>query len=229
MSAFVQRPAHQAPNGWWLLILLPAGPLAVGALRYLLPYSTGDDAPAMVGAIAAQPGRESAVLWLGLVAVLTLVPGVLAVSSLAGPTRLTKVALTMVVLGYLSLGGLLAPDLLVWSGVSAGVDQATLARILTAAHPTILISQIVFVVGHVIGTVLLGLALLRSGRIPSWAAWALTISQPLHFVAAVIVGSPELDLLAWSLTALGMGVAALELVRAATSEQGARPSEPAFA
>ncbi|MDQ3663291.1 MAG: hypothetical protein M3353_01335, partial [Actinomycetota bacterium] len=78
---------------------------------------------------------------------------------------------------------------------------------LDGAHPTIDIQIVIFVLGHVIGTVLLGLALLRSGRIPGWAAWVLVVSQPLHFVATVILGNPTVDLVAWSMTALAMGFA----------------------
>lgn len=74
----------------------------------------------------------------------------------------------------------------------------------SAAHPAVDVSVGVFVIGHVVGTVLLGLALLRSRRIPAWAAWAVTVSQPLHFVATVIIGSPQVDLVAWGLTALGL-------------------------
>lgn len=71
----------------------------------------------------------------------------------------------------------------------------------------------VFVVGHVIGTVLLGLATLRSGRVPAWSAWALAVSQPLHFVATVVLGSPTVDFVAWALTAVGMTMVPRALVK----------------
>lgn len=214
MTAMVERPVVAGPTrSWWLIVAMPLGPFAVGLLRYLLPYTNGDDLSGMVQGVAANPGRQSAVLWLGLVAVLTLVPGVQAAARLAGPGRLTTVAVAMVVPAYLCLGGLLVPDLIAWSGVQAGIDQTALVKILETAHPTVAIYQAMFVIGHVVGTVLLGLALLRSGRVPAWAAWALAVSQPLHFVAAVILGSHELDLFAWSLAAVGMAVAASRIVR----------------
>lgn len=81
------------------------------------------------------------------------------------------------------------PDLVAWSGVQAGVDRTALVRMIETSHPTVAIC--LFVIGHVVGTVLLGVALLRSGRLPAWAAWAIAVSQPLHFVAAVILGSHE--------------------------------------
>ena len=110
--------------------------------------------------------------------------------------------------GYLSLGVLLAYDHILWSVVEAGLPAAESVRVVDAAHPSIDVAIGVFVLGHVVGTVLLGLALLRSRRIPAWAAWAITVSQPLHFVATVILGSPQVDFVAWSLTAVGMAAVA---------------------
>ncbi len=87
------------------------------------------------------------------------------------------------------------------------------AALFSAAHPTIGVATGIFVVGHVVGTVLLGIALVRSGRIPAWAGWAVAVSQPIHFVATVFLGSPQVDFVGWSLTAVGMAVVARELLR----------------
>ena len=51
-----------------------------------------------------------------------------------------------------------------------------------------------FVVGHVLGTILLGVGMLRWRVVPVWAAVATIVAQPIHFVAAVIVSSQTLDL-----------------------------------
>jgi len=223
MTAVAERPttvSARPSRSWWLLVAMPAGPLAVGLIRFLIPYYTAGGNADIVRAVVAQPGRESAVLWLGLVAVLTLVPGVYAAGRLAGSSRLTTVALALVVPAYLCLGGLLSQDLVLWSGVHAGVDQAAIVRLLDAVHPTVNISVGIFVLGHVVGTVLLGLALLRSGRIPAPVAWAVVVSQPLHFVATVFVGSPGLDLFGWSLTALGMGWCAVALTSGGQLSEG---------
>lgn len=196
-------------------LLMPVGPACVALLRYLLPYFTSSDAEAAVAAATAAPGRQSAVVWLGYLAMLTLVPGVLAAAQVTRDARprLTTAAVCLLVPAYLSMGTLTSVDALLWAGPEAGIDPATSATLYDTLHPTAFISMAVFVLGHVLGTVLLGIALLRSGRVPPAAAWALTVSQPLHFVAAVVVGSPELDLLAWSLTAVGMGYAARALLR----------------
>lgn len=88
-------------------------------------------------------------------------------------------------------------------------------------HPGILVAGVIFVIGHVIGTVLLGCALLRGTTIPRWAAIVLIVSQPLHFVAAVILSSNELDLVAWGLNAVGFGAVAVAMLRM-TDEEWAR-------
>jgi hypothetical protein len=78
--------------------------------------------------------------------------------------------------------------------------------------PAVAVATVVFVAGHIMGTVLLGAALWRV--VPRWAAVALAVSQPLHLVFAVIVPNHLLDAAAWTLTAVGFGVAAITLCRA---------------
>lgn len=200
---------------WLAALLMPIGPAAVALLRYVLPYDTGDEPATLVHKVVTNPGAQSFVLWMGLVAVFTLVPGALAAGRLTrhGSPRVTAAAMLLLVPGYLALGFLIAGDVVVWSGAHAGVDEVTLTTLYTATHPTGNIAAGVFVLGHVIGTVLLGIALWRSCVVPRWAAGATAVSQPLHFVAAVILASHALDLVAWGLTALGMGVAAVAVLR----------------
>jgi hypothetical protein len=200
---------------WGVCLLLPVGPAAIAVLRLILPYYTAGDTAGTVAAVEADPGRQSAVLWLAYVGILTLVPGLIAaahVSREAAP-RLTTWALALAVPGYLSLGMFLGSDHLLWSASYAGLSTTDAVALVDAGHPSIDVAIGVFVVGHVVGTVLLGLALLRSGRIPPWAGWTITVSQPLHFVATVILGSPQVDFVAWSMTAVGMAFVARELLK----------------
>ncbi len=194
------------------LLLLPIGPFCIAALRYLLPYYTAGSNVAIVQAVNENPGRESAVLWLGLVGVLTLVPGLIAAAAILPPSRLKAWAMGLAVPGYLCLGVLLVQDSLLWSGAHSGADPKQVILLLDSLHPSINVGFGVFVVGHVLGTVLFGIALLRSRRVPAWAAWAVAVSQPLHFIATVIAGSPTLDLIGWSLTGVGLAVVARALL-----------------
>lgn len=202
------------PTAVLLAVLMPLGPLCVAALRGLLPTFTADTGADVASAVAAEPGRQSAVVWLGFAAVLLVVPGVLAVGELtrAAAPRLTWWALALVVPGYLSLGMLVGSDASVWSASAAGLDDDAVAAVVDHPHPAMTVALAVFVVGHVVGTVLLGLALLRSRRVPAVFAWALAISQPLHFVSFVVLGLQPLDVVAWCLAAVGMAAAGWALV-----------------
>jgi hypothetical protein len=201
-------------GAWAVAVLLPVGPLAIAVLRLALPYYTSPKTVDVVSAAHARPGRESAVLWLGYVGVLLLVPGVVVVARLCRDASpgLTAWALAFAVPGYLSMGMMLGYDHVVWSATHATLSAADATAVVDATHPSVDVSIGVFVVGHVVGTVLLGVALLRSGRIPAWVAWAITVSQPLHFVATVILGSPQVDFVAWSLTAMGLAFVARVVV-----------------
>jgi len=214
MSAtVVEYRAVRSPARWLAAALVPIGPAAVAVLRYVLPYNTTDDSATVVAKVLAAPDRQSLVLWLGFIAILTLVPGALWVGRLshAKAPRLTTVALVLLVPGYLALPWLGASDLLVWMGARAGVDPATLTRLLDTIHPTSDLAGLLFVAGHVIGTVLLGLALWVSGAVPRWAAVLIMVSQPLHAVAAIVLVSHPLDLAAWGMQAVGFAAAAVVL------------------
>lgn len=215
---------------WLAALLIPIGPAAVAVLRFVLPYATVDDTTAMVRQVTADPDTQSLVLWLGFIALLTLVPGVLWVGRLTrrGAPRLTAAAMLLLVPGYLALGWLLSADVLLWTGAAAQLDPAVLARMAETGHPTSAIAAGVFVIGHVLGTMLLGVAMWRSRVVPRWAAVLTMVSQPLHFVAAVILVSPALDLAAWGMTAVGFAAASVAVLRLSDDEWDP-PAHPALA
>jgi hypothetical protein len=57
--------------------------------------------------------------------------------------------------------------------------------------------------------------------VPRAAALAVLVSQPLHFVAAVVVGSHWLDLFAWGLNAVGFAAVAMVVLRMTDREWAA--------
>jgi hypothetical protein len=77
----------------------------------------------------------------------------------------------------------------------------------------------IFPVGHILGLILLAVALWRGRVIPGWAAVLLGGSQVLHLVFAVIVPIHALDGCAWLLTAAGFAIAARALLREGEPEQ----------
>lgn len=198
-----------------LAAIAPIGPLAVAGLRAVLPYRTTDDTAGVLAGVAANPAAQDAVLWLGLVASLSLVVGVFVVAGVAVRTApiLGIVGAVLAFLGFASLStGPAATDLGVLAGVRAGIDGPTTERLVEqmAAHPSAGVATGLFVLGHIVGTVLLGIAIWRA--VPRWAAAALIVSQPLHLVFAVIVPNGWLDAAAWTLTAVGFAAAGVRYV-----------------
>jgi hypothetical protein len=196
-------------------VVLPVGPAAVAVLRYVLPYSTTDDDRAIVRAVSAHQGTESAVVWLGFLAVLTLVPAVMWAGRLTRPAapRLTAVAMLLLIPAYTCMGLLVCSDAAVLFAVRRHLDPATAGGAYAGLHPAIVAAGVVFVLGHVVGTVLLGIAFWRTGAVPRWAALATSAAQPLHFLAAVVLANHTLDLVGWGLNALGFAAASLAILR----------------
>jgi hypothetical protein len=87
--------------------------------------------------------------------------------------------------------------------------------------------SMVFILGSLVGMVLLGVALLRSGAVPGWAAWAVIASGPLNIVGHL--GTPRIvDVLAWLLLAAGLGAVAPRVFDVIDRASGAHPTpEPA--
>ncbi len=144
-------------------------------------------------------------LWLGLVATLTLAPGLYAIRDRLPAGRLRPWGFGLTLVGYLSLPVVLVGDMVLWTAANDGLDARTAGNLLDGLHPSYGTGLGIFVAAHVIGTVLLGVLCLRTGVLPTTIGWALTISQPLHFVTTVFLGLPWVDLAAWGMTALAMG------------------------
>jgi hypothetical protein len=186
-----------------IITLAAAGPMTVALLRFVLPYYTASDNREAAVDVGAHPGTESLVLWLGLIATLTLVPGLYAIRDRMPAGRLRATGFALAVIGYLCLPGPLGIDLLLWVGTDQGLPAGSVADLADGVHPAALVATGLFIPTHIVGIVLIGILALRNNLLPPAVAWLLIGSQPLH-LAAVILGMPTLDLLAWSSTALGM-------------------------
>jgi hypothetical protein len=191
-------------------VLMPIGPAAVAVLRFVLPADP-----------AAHPGAQRLVVWLGLVAVLTLLPGALAAIRLLRrytPLLATWIA-ALLVPGYLGMTALIVADAGTLGAIDLGLPagQVTELSDATFAVPTMTILVLLFVVGHIVGTLLLGIAAFRARLMPRPVAGALAVSQFVH-LAAVIGGWPVVDLLAWTTTAVGMAFLARVVLRTPDDE-----------
>jgi hypothetical protein len=197
-------------------VLLPIGPLSVAFIRGIMPYQTSGDATETFATAAANQGRLDAVLWVSVLAMLTLVPGALAAGRAAQRRApvLSLIGLCLLIPGYLTLF-FSVDDSLLRALIGSGVEAETATRVLEAQFSLapVGVAATIFVVGHLLGLIIIGAALWRSGAVPAWAGVAIIVSQPLHLIFAVFVPNNLFDALAWGLAALGMAVAAVGVIR----------------
>jgi len=202
-----------------LAVIMPIGPLAIAIVRGILPYKTTDSNATLAAQVASHQGTETLVVWLTFIAMLTLIPGVIAVGLMArrGAPRLGTVGLVLTFAAFMSLfwSTVAGSDNVALAAARIGVSPVLTGRLLDSmgAVPAIGLGSDLFVIGHILGLVLIGIALWRGRVLPSWAALLIAASQVLHFIFAVIVPVHALDGVAWGLTAVGFAVAALTLVR----------------
>lgn len=198
------------------IVVAFTGPLAIGLVRGILPYDTVDDPTTIVEKIMASPGTQTAVLWLAYLALLTLPLGVLIAGRLAMTVRpvFGTIAAVVAWTGFISLFSLTGTDQVALAATEVDLPTPTVVALSTAMEglPPGMIGGLAFVVGHILGVILLGIALWRA--IPKWTAIALIVSQPLHLVFAVFVPNHALDAVAWSLTGVGFAAAAIASARA---------------
>lgn len=208
-------------------VVLPIGPAAVAVLRFILPYTTADSSAAAVRQVAAHQTAQSVVVWLGFLAVLALVPGVIYAGRIVGreAPRLAAVATILLVAGYLSLAWLTVGDAYLLYGVRHHLSQGVLTGMYDGVHPAATVAAALFVLGHVLGTILLGVGMLRGRVVPTWAAVATIIAQPVHFIAAVVVGSHALDLVGWGLNTVGFAALSVAVLRLSNDEWSPAPRD----
>lgn len=188
-------------------LLMPIGPAAIALVRYY--YVDPGSGP-------TDPGIGSVMFWVGIVGLFTLLPGAYAALKLLRRTnpRLSAWTAAFLIPGYLAMPALVAVDAFALVAPGLGLDPVVESGIVTALTelPQLLVLVLVFVVGHIVGTVLLGVTMIVGRAAPLVIGILMAVSQPLHLTAG-IVGSPALDLVAWGLTAVGMGFLAHRVLR----------------
>jgi len=200
-----------------LAAVVVLGPLSITILSANPTYQSADDVTTIAAKVAQHQTAQTVSLWLALIAAVTLVPGVIAIGLLAARNapRLGTWGMALAVTGFSFVLALTVTDFTALAGAQSGVGLDATTRLLEElnAGPPLTLAVIAFVAGHVIGVILLGVALLKGRAIPPWAAWALIISAPLHIVFAVVVTSDALDAAAWALTTVGFAAAAAAITR----------------
>jgi hypothetical protein len=203
-AARVRVSGGRSFRRWVTAGCMVIGPIAVAAVRGVIPYrSAGFSDHAGVYPVLAT-AEVIAVLTMGfaMLGLGRLVQGRAPLFALIG-TPVAAVSWTMVaVLGTVDS----VTYEMAKTGTLVATDATLLARI--QANPEIAFFFGLFLLGHLVGPLLLGIGLLVSRRVPVWAGIALIAGDLLHPVAFVVLGSHALDALCYLVFAAGMAVAA---------------------
>jgi hypothetical protein len=200
-------------------VLLPIPPTCVAIGRL---FQTDDsDTRRTLDLIAANPDRQFTFALLGFISLLFVIPAFLAAGRLCRRRRpvLTTVALVVNLMGLIGGFALFAIDNLLLIGASLPAEQRDVGAIVidemwSAGIPGF--GANLFVLGHFVGTILLGFALRGSIRTVGWIAMLLT--TPVHFLAFVFLQLPALDMAAWLLMTLAFAYCAIKIIKTPNDE-----------
>jgi hypothetical protein len=164
---------------------------------------TGADS---LAAATAHPGLLHSVVLFGMLGALLMIPAALGAARLAGrrAAKLSFVAGTLVAAGYACYFAVLLPDLTTLAMVRVGGPMADFARVLDARQEDATGTWVflLFILGNIVGTVLLGLALWRSRSVGRWAALAI-LAWPLMHVAGLAAGVEWLEVAGAAVQGIG--------------------------
>jgi len=195
------------------------GPLMFAAAGLVAPYDTDASSKEIARAVAAHQGAAELSVWLWTVGTVLFLPGLVGVALLA-VSRSARLGLWGSVLfgtGLTAVNATPNLDIVALGGFEKGVSQDSLVRVADGVNELAVVNGpiLYFVAAHVVGAILLGLALLRGRVVPAWAAWLLILSMPLN-VAGYVIGLAAVTALSFVMAAVGFALAGLALVRHGT-------------
>lgn len=174
--------------------------------------STGAEAIALGG---AHPMLFRVGITAGMIGCILLVPAVLGLFRLAPASRAVLIGGSLMIAGYICYFAVLQSSFMVLAMAGLGGDPTRFAAAIDAsqADPWPAWVFLLFVVGNLIGTLVLAIGLLRSRAVPPWAAMAIGLWPPLHVIGLVFFGNEIPQVIGAVLQALGFAGCAVELVR----------------
>ncbi len=197
-------------------VALVAGPVAAIAARLFDPATSPTESIArLVADAAAHPGETHAVL-VGDAFIWLMLPAALVAAGLAwrrAPALATAAGVLSLV-GWTGIVALATQDALIAEAGHARFARGPAVTLATAWSNGGVVNTYttMFVVGHLLGTILLGAALWRARVIPRGLAAGVAVAMPLHLLAFV-TGVKPLDLASDVLLLIGFGACALSVLR----------------
>jgi hypothetical protein len=179
------------------------------------PMKEADNAGKQVSAALA---HQTAMSWAQVldVPLLLLIPAVLFAGAIAGfgRTRLATAGTVIAFVSVLGAGYLLAQDVVV-AAASHAADPSVATKFVKAfEHGTAVnIVLVIYLVGHLVGFILLGIALMRSGRVPAWAGVAMCL-WPVGELLGEASGVAAVAAIGFALLVVAFGACARALTTA---------------
>lgn len=205
----MSEPAPDVRRPLWVLgaVAIAGGPLAYVTGGVLSPSIHATGAQSIAAAATAVPLVNGAHVVAFVLASYLLPVGAAALARLAWPAapRLALAGGLLAVVGWLPFSALTAlDDLINAMARTPGGDSYAGLLDRFGTDPVMSAYLLVYIAGHLVGYVVLAVALRRAGVVPPWAEWAMIASSPLTIVAFALPGSPRvLGGIALALLALG--------------------------
>lgn len=205
-----------------LILLVPATSIGIARLF----QTNDDDTRRALDQIATNPDRQFVFALLGYIGILTIVPAFLAAARLSRRRRpvLTTIAVVVNLVAYLGSWAVGAVDNLYLVGAQLPADQRGTATIVIDklwSSGLAGVSTALFVLGHVVGAILMGFALRGSVPLIGWLAMVLT--TPAHVVAFVVLQQPVVDMAAWFLMTVSFACCAIVVLRTSDDDWDLAP------
>jgi hypothetical protein len=187
-------PGYQRLCRVVVAVAIAGGPLAFVVGGVLAPSIHDTGQSSIAANAAANPIANAAHLAAFVLASYLLPLGAVGLARLAYRRTpwLATIGGLLAVVGWLPFSALTALDDLT-STMARLPGSASYAQLLDrfSTDPVMGAYLLVYVIGHLVAYVLLGVALLRGRVVPRWAAWSIIASSPLTIAAFILPGSPR--------------------------------------
>lgn len=199
------------------MFCLVAAPAVILGAFIVAPFGNDETGKEIVSAVASNQWAYTVVPVVLTVGIFLLIPAVITAVRLAASRApyLAYIGGGMAVAGYASLLSTFTGPQVAMALSAAGVspDQAaTVIDKMTSGSVVFNLLTFVFVAGHILGTTILGVAVIRARVVVWWAGAMIAVSPLIHLVAHIIESKPA-DLVSFSLLAIGLWAIAVRVWR----------------
>lgn len=198
------------------------GPLGLLITNFLYTMMTRDGGSDENGAatLALTAGHLTEARWLvaaGLVGAIMMVPAALGATRLIGQrsARLGFIGGTSVAAGYICYFGVLLTNSVYIAMAEHGGPVGDFAAVIDATEgrgPGFWTFP-VFILGNLVGTFILGLALLRAKVVATWAAAGLMAWPPLHILGLFVLGNEWPEVIGAAIQLAAFAAIAIKLLK----------------